>query len=41
MAGTIAATNNKLELLGIASQSDVYALKALNENGSGNLSPII
>ena len=41
VAGTIAANNNKLGIIGMAPEAEIYAVKVLNQNGSGNYSSII
>ncbi len=41
VAGTIAAVNNSLGVVGVAPNVDLYAVKVLNRNGSGYLSDII
>lgn len=41
VAGTIAAVNNKLGVLGVAPSVDLYAVKVLTQNGGGNYSNII
>lgn len=37
VAGTIAAIDNDLGVVGVAPEADLYALKALDENGSGSV----
>lgn len=41
VAGTIAALDNNLGVVGVAPNAKIYALKVLNKNGSGYLSDII
>jgi len=41
VAGTIAAENNSLGVVGVAPQAYLYAVKVLNRNGSGFLSDVI
>ena len=41
VAGTIAANNNKLGVVGVAPNAEIYAVKILNKNGGGNYSNII
>lgn len=41
VAGIIGATNNDIGVVGVGPQIDLYAVKALNRNGSGWLSDII
>ena len=41
VAGTIAATDNKVGIVGVAPEVDVYAVKVLDKNGNGNYSDII
>ena len=41
VAGTIAAVNNELGVLGIAPQASIYGIKVLDSNGSGNYSDIV
>jgi len=41
VAGIISADNNTLGTVGIAPNSEIYAIKALDNNGSGYLSDII
>ncbi|TFB22777.1 peptidase S8 [Filobacillus milosensis] len=40
VAGTVAATNNTLGVLGVAPQAELYAVKVLNNDGSGSYSGI-
>lgn len=40
VAGTIAASDNDIGVIGVAPNADLYALKALNKRGSGYLSDI-
>lgn len=39
--GTIAAENNKAGIVGVAPESEIYAVKILDQNGSGSYSQII
>jgi len=41
VAGTIAALDNEFGVLGVASQSDLYAVKVLDKRGSGSWSSVI
>ena len=41
VAGIIAATDNKVGIIGVAPEADIYAVKVLDQNGSGNYSSII
>ena len=41
VAGIISANNNKLGVVGIAPNAEIYAVKILNQNGGGNYSNII
>lgn len=41
VAGTIAAIDNGIGVVGVAPEADLYALKALNENGSGSVLTLI
>ena len=41
VGGIIGAENNNIGIVGVAPGADVYAVKALNSNGSGYLSDII
>jgi hypothetical protein len=41
VAGTIAALSNKIGVVGSASKSDIYAVKVLNNAGSGTVSQVI
>nr|WP_232337189.1 S8 family serine peptidase [Lysinibacillus timonensis] len=41
VAGIIGAENNDIGVVGVAPDADVYAVKVLDRNGSGNLSDII
>jgi subtilisin family serine protease len=41
VAGTLAASDNENGVVGVAPKADLYALRVLDENGSGNLSDII
>ena len=41
VAGTIAAVDNGMGVVGVAPDADIYALKVLDENGSGYFSDII
>ncbi len=41
VAGIISSENNEIGNVGIAPDSEVYSIKALDSNGSGNLSDII
>lgn len=41
VAGTIAALDNNIGVVGAASGSDIYAVKVLNNNGTGNYASII
>ena len=41
VAGTIGAINNSIGVVGVGPNIDLYAIKALNRNGSGFLSDII
>ncbi|MCA1031228.1 S8 family peptidase [Bacillus timonensis] len=40
VAGTVAAVNNSLGVVGVAPNVDLYAVKVLDSNGSGSLSDI-
>jgi len=40
VAGTVAAVNNNLGVLGVAYQADLYAVKVLNNDGSGSYAGI-
>ncbi|WP_442857127.1 S8 family peptidase [Bacillus sp. FJAT-45037] len=40
VAGTVAAINNDLGVLGVAHQADLYAVKVLNNSGSGSYAGI-
>ncbi len=41
MAGIIAASNNNIGTLGIASDAEIYSLKVLNQDGVGYLSDVL
>lgn len=41
VAGTIAAVNNSIGVVGVAREADLYAVKVLNRKGSGYVSDII
>lgn len=41
VAGTIAAVNNSVGVIGVGHEIDLYAVKVLNKNGSGYVSDII
>lgn len=41
VAGIIAAVDNSIGVVGVAPQADIYAVKALNSNGTGYVSDII
>ncbi|MHC5075083.1 MAG: S8 family peptidase [Planctomycetota bacterium] len=41
VAGTIAAADNGVGVVGVAPEADIYALKVLSSNGSGNYSDVI
>lgn len=41
VAGTIAASNNKTGMVGVAPMSKIIAVKALNDQGNGNLNHIV
>lgn len=41
VAGTVAAINNNIGVVGSASKSDIYAVKVLNNNGTGTISQVI
>lgn len=41
VAGTIAAANNKTGMVGVAPMSKIVAVKALNDQGNGNLNHIV
>lgn len=41
VAGTIAATDNEIGVIGVAHQANLYAVKVLDRNGSGWLSDVI
>jgi subtilisin family serine protease len=41
VAGTIAAENNKLGVLGVAPDAELYAVKALDKDGNGSYSQVI
>ncbi|WP_339063965.1 S8 family peptidase [Tepidibacillus marianensis] len=41
VAGTIAALDNEIGVIGVAPQAELYAIKALDQYGSGNYSDII
>jgi subtilisin len=41
VAGTIAAANNTIGVVGVAPNADLYAVKVLDKNGSGYVSDII
>ncbi|BDH61247.1 hypothetical protein MTP04_13770 [Lysinibacillus sp. PLM2] len=41
VAGIIGAENNNIGVVGVAPDADIYAVKVLDKNGSGNLSDII
>jgi hypothetical protein len=41
VAGTIAALNNNKGVVGSAAKSNIYAVKVLNNNGSGSISQVI
>ncbi len=41
VAGTIAAIDNDLGVVGVAPEADLYALKALNQNGSGSVQTLV
>ncbi len=41
VAGTIAAVNNTIGVVGVAHEADVYGVKVLNSSGSGYVSDII
>nr|ABI26631.1 thermostable alkaline protease [Shouchella clausii] len=40
VAGTIAALNNSIGVLGVAPSADLYAVKVLDRNGSGSLASV-
>lgn len=41
VAGTIAAEDNTIGVIGVAPEAEIYAYKILNENGSGDISTVI
>ncbi|MBI4267820.1 MAG: S8 family peptidase [Chloroflexi bacterium] len=41
VAGTVAAVNNTIGVIGVAPQASLYAVKVLNRNGAGSLSDVI
>ena len=41
VAGVIAARNNSTGVLGVAYESEIYSIKALDENGSGDLDAVV
>jgi len=41
VAGTIAALNNDIGVIGVAPQAELYAIKALDQYGNGNYSEVI
>lgn len=41
VAGTVASLNNKVGVLGVAPQVSLYAIKVLDQNGSGNYSDVV
>ena len=41
VAGTVAAINNKIGVVGVAPRSDIYAVKVLDQNGGGTYSQVI
>ncbi len=41
VAGTIAAANNSVGVVGVAPAADLYAVKVLGDNGSGSISAIV
>jgi hypothetical protein len=41
VAGTIAALNNEMGVIGVAPKAEIYSLKVLDQNGSGNYSNVI
>lgn len=41
VAGTIAALDNEIGVVGVAPESDLYAIKVLNQFGDGNHSDIV
>ncbi|MFT9488440.1 S8 family serine peptidase [Tepidibacillus infernus] len=41
VAGTIAALDNEIGIIGVAPQAEIYAIKALDQSGSGNYSDIV
>lgn len=41
VAGTVAAVNNTVGVVGVAHKADLYAVKVLDRNGSGYLSDIV
>jgi len=41
VAGTIAAIDNEISVIGVAPEASLYAVKVLNRNGSGYLSDVI
>nr|WP_240903751.1 S8 family serine peptidase [Chengkuizengella sediminis] len=41
VAGTVAALNNSVGVVGVAPKADLYAVKVLNENGNGSYSQVI
>ncbi len=41
VAGTIAALNNEMGVIGIAPNAELYAIKVLDQNGSGSYSDVV
>ena len=41
VAGTVAALDNEIGVIGVAPQAELYAIKVLDQNGSGSYSDII
>ncbi|MBI4336875.1 MAG: S8 family peptidase [Chloroflexi bacterium] len=41
VAGTVAAADNDIGVIGVASQASLYAVKVLDRNGSGSLSNVV